>query len=123
MSDTQIAPTEGRGGAVPSGEEFAAKGDAAVMAREGIVPAGLGGSDAPEELLSEDPELKSGVSGGFASDPDVTATDGGVDISGGDNADATSIGGPENVDDAPEPDLKDAPVAQQVGADDGAADS
>jgi hypothetical protein len=116
MPDSTIAPTEGKGGAVPSGEEYDAKGDAAVVAREGIVPAELGGSDASGDLLPEDPELKTDVTGGFASDPDVTATDGGVDLSGGDNADATSIGGPSHLD-GPEPDLKDAPVAQQVGAD------
>ncbi|HWH12867.1 MAG TPA: hypothetical protein VG165_17230 [Solirubrobacteraceae bacterium] len=103
MSDSQIAPTEGRGGAVPSGSEIDEKGEAAEVAVDGIVPAELGGSDAPDALhQAPDPELTSDVLGGYASDPDVTATDGGVDLSGGDNADATANGGAAYVEGTPD---------------------
>ena len=43
--------------------------------------------------------------------PDEPATESGVDLSGGDNADAVTDGGPDLPDDA-EPDLKDAPTAR-----------
>jgi hypothetical protein len=103
MSDSTITATEGRGGAVPTGSEFDEKGDAAQIAAEGIVPASLGGADAPADLQqSEDPELSSSVlGGGYASDPNVTAT-GGVDLSAGDNADATSNGGAARVEGTPD---------------------
>jgi hypothetical protein len=87
MSASPVDPIEGRGGANPTGEEFEDKGDAAQVAAEGIVPTELGGPNA-------NPELPGSLSGGYASDPDVTATEGGVDLSAGDNADATSIGAP-----------------------------
>jgi hypothetical protein len=113
MSDSTIAPTEGVGGAVPTGSEFDEKGDAAVIATEGIVPAGLGGSDAPDELHSQpDPELGSQVLGGYASDPNVTATDGGVDLSAGDNADATTNGGAAQPEGAP--DLREDALTSQT---------
>jgi hypothetical protein len=102
MSDSTITPTEGRGGAIPSGSEFDEKGEAAHVATDGIVPAGLGGSDAPADLQAEDPQLSSSVlGGGYASDPNVTAT-GGVDLSAGDNADATSNGGAARVEGTPD---------------------
>ncbi len=87
MSDSPSSHTEARGGAAPEGEEFAEKGGAAEVAATGIVPTELGGPDA-------NPELPGELSGGYASDPDVTATEGGVDLSAGDRADATSIGAP-----------------------------
>lgn len=103
MSDSAIAPTEGRGGAVPTGSEYGEKGDAADVATDGIVPAGLGGSDAPADLhQAPTPEMGTEVLGGYASDPDVTATDGGVDLSAGDNADATTNGGPDRVEGTPD---------------------
>jgi hypothetical protein len=103
MSDSPIAPSEGRGGAVPTGSEFDEKGDAAQVATDGIVPAGLGGSDAPAALQGEDPELSTSVlGGGYASDPNVTATTGGIDLSLGDNADATSNGGAAPVEGSPD---------------------
>jgi hypothetical protein len=102
MPESPIAPTEGRGGAVPSGSEFEEKGDAAQLATDGVVPAELGGSDAPEAIQGEDPELGSEVAGRYASDPEVTATEGGVDLSAGDNADATSNGGAAQVDGTPD---------------------
>jgi hypothetical protein len=102
MPDSTIAPSEGQGGAVPSGSEFADKGEAAAVAAGGLVPAELGGTDAPDDLKGTDPELGSAVlAGGFASDPDVTAT-GGVDLTLGDNADATSNGGASRVPETPD---------------------
>jgi hypothetical protein len=99
-------PTEQRGGA-PTGErEAREKGSWAAHAREGVVPAELGGSDAPEEQLPEDPELRSEVTGGPARSQ-APATETGLDPHGGDQADATTHGGPE-VPDGAEPDLKDA---------------
>jgi hypothetical protein len=55
------------------------------------------------------------VSGHYASDPDVTATEGGVDLSAGDNADATSMGGAPSP-----PETPDASAVQTrpEGADD-----
>ena len=102
-------PSEQRGGSVPDDAETSAKGEWAGQANEGVVPADLGGSDAPRETLADDPELESDVLGRTA-ESDEPATEEGVDRSGGDHADATSHGGPA-VDGGGEPDLKDAPAA------------
>jgi hypothetical protein len=103
MPESPIAPTEGRGGAVPTGPEFDEKGDAAELATDGIVPGALGGSDAPDSLQQQPtPEMGTEVLGGYATDPDVTATDGGVDLSAGDNADATANGGAPYVEGTPD---------------------
>ncbi len=51
----QYPPSEQRGGTTPDGEELREKGPWAETAAEGIVPAELGGSDAPREKLAEDP--------------------------------------------------------------------
>jgi hypothetical protein len=101
-----IKPTEQRGGTTPGEREARAKGPWAAKAAEGTVPAELGGSDAAPDLQAEDPELGSSVLGATTGS-DEPATDRGVDLSGGDAADATSDGGPEPPRDA-EPDLKDA---------------
>lgn len=101
-----VKPTEQRGGSVPSDEEARQKGAWAAKAQDGVVPGELGGSDAPAELLSDDPELGSSVLGRPARS-DEPATETGVDLHGGDQADATSDGGPD-VPDGAEPDLKDA---------------
>ena len=82
------------------------KGPWAAKADEGIVPAELGGSDAPSEKLGDDPELGSEVTGRTAAS-DEPATEEGIDLSAGDQADAVTDGGTEAPDDA-EPDLKDA---------------
>ena len=59
-------PSEQRGGA-PTGEnEAREKGECAAQAREGVVPAELGGSDAPEEQLADDSDLDDAVLGGPA---------------------------------------------------------
>jgi hypothetical protein len=102
----QVSPSEQRGGSAPGREETREKGEWAATAQDGLVPAELGGSDAPREMLDEDPELGSSVLG-TTTGSDQPATDAGVDLSGGDNADATTDGGANRPDDA-EPDLKDA---------------
>lgn len=102
----EMRPTEQRGGSTPSEQEAREKGPWAAKARDGVVPAELGGSDAPAEALGDDPELGSSVLGSRASS-DEPATEAGVDLSAGDSADATSDSGPE-VPDGVEPDLKDA---------------
>jgi hypothetical protein len=103
-------PSEQRGGTTPDEAEVREKGPWAATAEEGIVPAELGGSDAPRELLSEDPDLGSAVLG-RTTGSNEPATEDGIDRSGGDDADATTDGGPE-LPDGVEPDLKDAPAAR-----------
>jgi hypothetical protein len=102
----QVNPSEQRGGSTPSEAEARAKGPWAAKADEGVVPADLGGSDAPREMLADDPELGSSVLGATTGS-DEPATEAGVDPAGGDDADATSDGGPRRPSDA-EPDLRDA---------------
>jgi hypothetical protein len=103
----QYEPSEQRGGTTPDATEIREKGPWAETAAEGIVPAELGGSDAPPEMLAEDPELGSSVLGATTGS-DEPATERGIDRSGGDDADATSDGAPDLPQGA-EPDLKDAP--------------
>ena len=102
-------PSEQRGGTTPDDAEAREKGPWAAQASEGIVPAELGGSDAPREMLAEDRELGSSVLGETTAS-DEPATEAGVDPDAGDEADATSDGGPEPPEGA-EPDLKDAAAA------------
>jgi|SRR5215217_2843186 len=90
------------------------KGEWAETADEGIVPAGLGGTDAPRELLGDDPELESSVLG-RTTGSDEPATGAGVDRTAGDAADATTDGGSESPPDA-EPDLKDVAAAARRAA-------
>ena len=104
----QYPPSEQRGGTTPDEAEAGAKGPWAETAAEGIVPAELGGSDAPREMLAEDPELGSPVLG-ETTGSDEPATEGGIDRSAGDDADATSDGGPDTPE-GTEPDLRDAPA-------------
>ena len=102
-----VPPSETSGGAAPDAEETARKGDWAGRAAEGVVPPEQGGADAPREMLPEDPELETSVLG-QTTGSDEPATESGVDMSAGDNADATSHGGanlPEHAD--VEPDVKD----------------
>src|SRR5437763_6512735 len=104
--DEQTPPSEQRGGSTPGDEEAREKGEWAASAQEGVVPASLGGSDAPEDMLPEDPELSSAALGRTATS-DEPATESGIDRAAGDRADAVTDGGadvPEGV----EPDLKDA---------------
>jgi hypothetical protein len=102
----RVNPSEQRGGTTPDEQEAREKGPWAARAAEGVVPADLGGSDAPREMLPDDPQLGSSVLGATAQS-DEPATESGIDRSAGDNADATTDGGPEPPDGA-EPDLKDA---------------
>jgi hypothetical protein len=99
-------PTEQRTGAAPGEEEAREKGPWAATAAEGVVPAELGGSDAPADLQDEDPELGSEALGRAAASTEP-ATESGIDRTAGDNADATSQGGSDQPP-AAEPDLKDA---------------
>jgi hypothetical protein len=101
-----LKATERRGGSAPGEDEARAKGPWAAKAQDGVVPAELGGSDAPADLLPKDPELGSSVLGRPARSQDP-ATETGVDPHGGDHADATTDGGPV-VPDGEVPDLKDA---------------
>jgi hypothetical protein len=104
-----VKPSEQRGGTTPDEKEAREKGSWAGTAGEGIVPEELGGSDAPREMLADDPELGSSVLG-VTTGSDEPATESGIDRSGGDNADATTDGGPD-LPQGGEPDLKDAATA------------
>lgn len=106
MSGEQLNPSERRGGSTPGEQEAREKGPWAAQAAEGVVPAELGGSDAPEEMLDDDPELGSAALGQPASSQEP-ATESGIDPAAGDRADATEHGGPRTPGKA-EPDLKDA---------------
>jgi hypothetical protein len=101
-------PSEQRGGTTPGDAEARAKGDWAGTAQEGIVPAELGGSDAPPEMLEDAPGMDDAALGRTTGSSEP-ATDGGIDDAAGDRADATTDGGPD-LPDAVEPDTKD--VAQ-----------
>ena len=110
-SPVQYPPSEQRGGTTPDEAEIREKGPWTETAAEGIVPAELGGSDAPRELLAEDPQLGSAVLG-ETTGAEEPATESGIDPAAGDRADSTSDGGPE-VPEGVEPDLKDAPTASR----------
>jgi hypothetical protein len=113
-----VKPSEQRGGTTPDEAEAREKGEWAAMADEGIVPAELGGSDAPPELLDDDPQLGSEVLGRTTGSDEPATTDG-IDPSSGDNADATTDGGPDLPAGA-EPDLKDAAAAATKAGSEGA---
>jgi hypothetical protein len=105
-----VKPSEQRGGTTPDAAEVREKGSWSDVAADGVVPAELGGSDAPKELLEDDPELGSDVLGRTTGSDEPT-TDEGIDASGGDEADATTDAGPEPTPGV-EPDLKDAAATQ-----------
>jgi hypothetical protein len=107
--DAQQKPSEQRGGTTPDDAEAREKGEWAGKADEGVVPAELGGSDAPREMLADDPELGSSVLG-RTTGSDEPATESGIDLSAGDNADAVTDGGPDVPAEA-EPDLRDVGAA------------
>jgi hypothetical protein len=104
-----VKPSEQRGGTTPDDAEALEKGPWAGTADDGIVPADLGGSDAPREMLADDPELDSSVLGTTTGSHEP-ATESGIDLSGGDKADAVTDAGPDLPQGA-EPDLKDAAAA------------
>lgn len=105
--DRDVKPSEQRGGTTPGGGEAKEKGEWAATAQDGIVPAELGGSDAPAEMLDDDPELRSSVLG-ETTGSDEPATDTGIARSGGERADAVTDGGSAAALAGEEPDLKDA---------------
>jgi hypothetical protein len=106
-------PSEQRGGTTPGPREAAEKGDWAAKAADGVVPAELGGSDAPPD--SRDPGPVGGALG-ETTGSDEPATDEGIDRTAGDAADAVTDGGPERA--SGEPDLKDAAaMPRQVDVD------
>ena len=111
MTEEQT-PSEQRGGTTPDAAEAREKGEWAGKSGDGVVPAELGGSDAPREMLDEDPELESSVLG-RTTGSDEPATESGIDLSAGDQADATTDGG-NVVAEGEEPDTKDigAPTRQ-----------
>ena len=92
-NDDKVKPSEQRGGTTPDEGEAREKGPWAETAAEGVVPAELGGSDAPREMLAEDPQLGSEALG-ETTGSDEPATETGIDRAGGDEADATTDGGP-----------------------------
>ncbi len=102
-------PSEQRGGTTPNETEAGEKGHWAGKTDEGVVPADLGGSDAPREMLDDDPELDSSVLG-RTTGSDEPATESGVDLSAGDESDAATDGGPDLPEGA-EPDTKDIGAA------------
>jgi len=104
-----VKPSEQRGGAALHYKEAGEKGGWADTAAEGIVPAELGGSDAPREMLADDPQLGSAVLG-VTTGSDEPATETGIDRTGGDKADAVTDGGPD-LPHGVEPDLKDIAAA------------
>jgi hypothetical protein len=107
-------PSEQRGGTTPDEAEARRKGPWAGTSGEGIVPAEQGGSDAPGEMLGEDPQLESSVLGRTTGSAEP-ATGEGIDRTAGDAADATTDGGAEPPADA-EPDLRDAAAAARRDA-------
>jgi hypothetical protein len=117
----QYPPSEQRGGTAPAEAEIREKGPWSEVAAEGIVPAEAGGSDAPREMLAEDPQLESAVLG-ETTGSDEPATESGIDPGAGDRADATTDAGPE-LPEGEEPDLKDAMAAPRQVDVDSATDS
>jgi hypothetical protein len=77
------------------------KGQWAKTAEEGIVPDALG----EDRLQNKEPQLTSAVTGATTGD-DAPATEEGIDLSAGDEADAVTDGGPKPPR-GTEPDLKD----------------
>jgi hypothetical protein len=86
-------PSEQRGGTVPGENEAREKGAWAGTSGDGIVPAELGGSDAPPEMLEDAPGMNDAALG-RTTGSNEPATDGGIDTAAGDSADATTDGGP-----------------------------
>src|SRR4051812_50081314 len=101
-----IKPSEQRGGTTPGEAEIREKGEWVRGAAEGIVPAELGGSDAPDQPLHDDPGY-SDAALGRTTGSDEPATEAGGDLSAGDPGGARSGGGEKRPGGAP-PGLKDA---------------
>jgi hypothetical protein len=97
--DHRVKPSEQRGGTTPGEAEAREKGDWAATAADGVVPAELGGSDAPQP---DDDALLGRTTGSHE-----PATAEGIDRTAGDAADSVTDGGANPPEDA-EPDLRDA---------------
>lgn len=89
-------PEEQRGGTTPDEQEIQEKGQWSEGARDGIVP-----RDAEADAADDDKAL------GRTTGSNEPATEEGIDLGAGDDADATSDGHVELPEGA-EPDLKDA---------------
>jgi hypothetical protein len=97
-------PSEQRGGTGVGEDEAREKGGWVENAADGVVPAELGGSDAPDTKKGGvEPEYRDEALGETTGD-DTPATAEGIDRTAGDNADATTDGGG----DSSTGDLKDA---------------
>src|SRR3954447_12641339 len=104
--DDRVKPSEQRGGTTPGEAEIREKGGWVENAAEGIVPAELGGSDAPDSPLHDAPDSPAAALGRTPGS-DEPATEAGIDRAAGDRADAVTDGGQKRPEGA-EPDLKDA---------------
>src|SRR3954454_9508604 len=89
-----VKPSEQRGGTVPGETEAREKGEWASGARDGIVPAELGGSDEPEAMLEDAPDFNEG-SLGRTTGSSEPATGEGNDPAARDSADAPTLAGPD----------------------------
>src|SRR3954453_20322001 len=87
-----VKPSEQRGGTTPGDEEARANGGGAAGAQKAVVPAELGGSDSPEEILEDAPGM-SDAALGRTTGSDEPATEAGIDPAAGDHADAARPGG------------------------------
>ena len=99
------SPSERQGGKAIGATEASEKGPWAARADDGIAPADASGSGA-DETPEDEAGLDSSVLG-VTTGSDEPATDDGVDLFGGENADATTDGGPTPTP-GREPDLRDA---------------
>ena len=93
-SPVQYPPSQQRGRTTPGEVEVREKGRGRKSPPKASSPPRLGGSDAPREILAEDPQLGSPVLG-ETTGSDEPATAGGIDPSAGDEADAMIDAGPE----------------------------
>lgn len=100
-----LPPSERRGGKAIGAAEASEKGPWAAKADDGIAPAEVRPPGA-DETPADEPDLDSSVLG-VTTGSDEPATDHGVDLSAGENADATTDGGPTPTP-GREPDLRDA---------------
>jgi hypothetical protein len=109
QEQNRAKPSVQRGGGALHDKEVREKGQWASTAGDGIVPAEVGGSEAPHEMLADDSQLGTSVLG-VTTGSDKPATETGIDRSGGDKADAATDGGPD-LPPGVEPDLKDIAAA------------
>ena len=116
----RTAPSEQRGGSTPDDARRRARGPWQATAQDGLVPAELGGSDAPPEDARRRSRSSAAGCSGATTGSDEPATETGVDLTAGDSADAVTDGGPDPTE-AAEPDLKDVAAAAREAGKDSAA--